>query len=87
MVWKQAGRYAIPVFVFMLSGALGQVHAATPARWSEAKAQQWYAAQPWLVGANYIVVGRPIFKAPDPVAAARAIIADLAPQPAPNVRH
>ena len=27
---------------------------ATPARWSEAKAQQWYAAQPWLVGANFI---------------------------------
>lgn len=29
-------------------------------------------------GANYIVVGRPIFKAPDPVAAARAILAELA---------
>jgi orotidine-5'-phosphate decarboxylase len=28
-------------------------------------------------GANYIVVGRPIFKAPDPVAAARAILAEL----------
>jgi orotidine-5'-phosphate decarboxylase len=28
-------------------------------------------------GANFIVVGRPIFKAPDPVAAARAIIAEL----------
>lgn len=27
-------------------------------------------------GANYLVVGRPIFKAPDPVAAARAILAD-----------
>jgi orotidine-5'-phosphate decarboxylase len=30
-------------------------------------------------GANYIVVGRPIFKAPDPVAAARAILAELGP--------
>ena len=29
-------------------------------------------------GANYIVVGRPIFKAPDPAAAARAILAELA---------
>jgi orotidine-5'-phosphate decarboxylase len=29
-------------------------------------------------GASYVVVGRPIFKAPDPVAAARAILAELA---------
>lgn len=28
-------------------------------------------------GANFIVVGRPIFKAPDPVAAAKAILAEL----------
>ena len=31
--------------------------AATPGdgkRWSEEKANTWYAAQPWLVGANYI---------------------------------
>lgn len=28
-------------------------------------------------GANYLVVGRPIFKAPDPVTAARAILAEL----------
>lgn len=31
-------------------------------------------------GATYIVVGRPIFKAPDPVAAARAILAELGSQ-------
>jgi orotidine-5'-phosphate decarboxylase len=30
-------------------------------------------------GATYIVVGRPIFNAPDPVAAARSILAELAP--------
>jgi orotidine-5'-phosphate decarboxylase len=29
-------------------------------------------------GANYLVVGRPIFKAPDPVAAARSILAEIA---------
>lgn len=28
-------------------------------------------------GANYLVVGRPIFKAPDPVAAARSILAEM----------
>lgn len=27
---------------------------AQSARWSEQKAQQWYASQPWLVGSNYI---------------------------------
>jgi hypothetical protein len=27
---------------------------APAARWPEAKAVQWYAAQPWLVGSNYI---------------------------------
>jgi orotidine-5'-phosphate decarboxylase len=32
-------------------------------------------------GASFIVVGRPIFKAPDPVAAARAILAELNSQP------
>jgi orotidine-5'-phosphate decarboxylase len=30
-------------------------------------------------GANFIVVGRPIFKAPDPAAAAHAILAELMP--------
>ena len=30
-------------------------------------------------GANFLVVGRPIFQAPDPVAAARAILAELPP--------
>ncbi len=28
--------------------------AAAPQRWSEARANAWYAQQPWLVGANYI---------------------------------
>ncbi|MDE3104224.1 MAG: cellulase family glycosylhydrolase [Acidobacteriota bacterium] len=28
--------------------------AAAPARWTEARANQWYARQPWLVGSNFI---------------------------------
>ena len=28
--------------------------AQQPARWSAAKANAWYAEQPWLVGANYV---------------------------------
>src|SRR6478609_11440065 len=27
---------------------------APAGRWSEAKANEWYAKQPWLVGSNYI---------------------------------
>jgi hypothetical protein len=30
------------------------VRAEQPARWTEAKANAWYAQQPWLVGANYV---------------------------------
>jgi len=32
----------------------GLAAAADPARWTEARANQWYAQQPWLVGSNYI---------------------------------
>jgi len=35
-------------------------------------------------GANYLVVGRPIFKAPDPVEAAKAILADIGSPGAKN---
>jgi len=36
--------------------ALAQAPApsATPDRWSEQRANDWYKAQPWLVGANYV---------------------------------
>jgi orotidine-5'-phosphate decarboxylase len=37
-------------------------------------------------GATYIVVGRPIFKAPDPVAAARSVLAELAREQRSEVR-
>jgi hypothetical protein len=36
----------------LICGAVS--HAATPARWTEAKANAWYTQQPWLVGANYV---------------------------------
>jgi hypothetical protein len=32
---------------------LASLAVAQPGRWSEAKANEWYKAQPWLVGANY----------------------------------
>src|ERR1700722_18282331 len=43
-------------FLFLLpfSFPAAQMRAAGPARWTEAKANAWYAQQPWLVGANYV---------------------------------
>jgi hypothetical protein len=39
----------------LLAGLLMLAAAPAPAgRWSEAKANEWYAKQPWLVGSNYI---------------------------------
>ena len=39
--------------LFLLSAI--QLHAqAVTARWSEAKANEWYQHQPWLVGSNYL---------------------------------
>ena len=42
-------RLCIAVFLLVSAAALCQ----TP-RWSEQKANDWYAQQPWLVGSNYI---------------------------------
>ena len=57
MGWMPAGRRALSVLLFLIlsgaGGVISQLHAA-PARWSEAKAHEWYAAQPWLVGANFM---------------------------------
>jgi hypothetical protein len=38
------------VAVFLLAA----VAATAQSRWTDARANQWYASQPWLVGANYI---------------------------------
>jgi hypothetical protein len=41
--------------LIVLCTVVGFAQPRTPAaRWSEQKAAQWYAAQPWLVGSNYI---------------------------------
>jgi len=45
-------------FVLVLVAALGapiaaQAPVAPSGRWPEARAAEWYRAQPWLVGANY----------------------------------
>jgi hypothetical protein len=37
-----------------LSAAVHAAPPAAPARWTEQRAAAWYAAQPWLVGANYV---------------------------------
>jgi hypothetical protein len=42
-------RYLIPLMLVLSFTAWGQ-----SAKWSEEKANDWYARQPWLVGANYI---------------------------------
>ena len=43
----------IILIVFGISVFSSPVLAQTP-RWSEQKANDWYAQQPWLVGSNYI---------------------------------
>jgi hypothetical protein len=40
--------------VGLLAMAGSTAHAQDPARWSVEKANTWYAAQPWRVGANFI---------------------------------
>src|SRR5689334_2136043 len=40
--------------LFLIALTLASYLGAQPARWSEKAAAEWYAKQPWLVGANYI---------------------------------
>lgn len=42
------------VFAILLLASASSLCAAAPTRWSEKSASDWYARQPWLVGANYI---------------------------------
>jgi hypothetical protein len=42
------------LFIPILLSALSAPALAQPARWSEQRANDWYAQQPWLVGSNYI---------------------------------
>jgi hypothetical protein len=43
--------FAALVLVLASAASLGQ---SAPERWTEAKANAWYAQQPWLVGANFV---------------------------------
>jgi hypothetical protein len=38
----------------LVTGSLSPVASAQTTRWSEEKANAWYARQPWLIGSNYI---------------------------------
>jgi hypothetical protein len=40
--------------LFIASSIVVSAQSASSQRWTEAKAQDWYAHQPWLVGSNYI---------------------------------
>jgi len=79
------GLVCSPLELAPLRAALGaEIALVTPGiRPREAKADdQTRVMTPAMAaraGASYIVVGRPIFQAPDPAAAARAILAELAP--------
>ncbi len=44
----------LPVVLLCASFLAHASDPGDPGRWSEAKANAWYAKQPWLVGANYI---------------------------------
>ena len=47
---KPVSTAALLILVGLCAGSA----AAQTARWPEAKAQAWYAQQPWLVGSNYV---------------------------------
>jgi len=42
------------VIAALVSVCLANIARAQTPRWTEAKAQAWYAQQPWMVGSNYI---------------------------------
>ena len=42
------------IFLILIATSLSSTAFAHPPRWSEQKANDWYAHQPWLVGSNYV---------------------------------
>ena len=47
---KFSRRFAVIIFAFLICAA----SISAQARWTEQKAKDWYAAQGWLVGSNYV---------------------------------
>ena len=45
-------RRAVNVFLALILLSIAAIAAPTE-KWSEAKARDWYAKQPWLIGSNY----------------------------------
>jgi hypothetical protein len=42
------------LLILIAGGAFTTGAHAQTARWSDQKANSWYAQQPWLVGSNYV---------------------------------
>jgi hypothetical protein len=42
------------VAIVVVAGLCSEIASAQSARWTEQKANAWYAQQPWLVGSNYV---------------------------------
>jgi Cellulase (glycosyl hydrolase family 5) len=47
-------RRLVPILTVLCTVTVLAQPRALPERWSEGRAAEWYAAQPWLVGSNYI---------------------------------
>ena len=47
-------KHVFPAMVLFAVGLGASPVQAQTARWSEQKAQAWYAQQPWLIGSNYV---------------------------------
>jgi hypothetical protein len=47
-------RFQSIAFLFLFFAIAVSTVTAQSARWSEQRANEWYAQQPWLVGSNYI---------------------------------
>jgi hypothetical protein len=50
---SRVSRIVLVLIAALVAPIAGQTPAAPSGRWSEARATEWYRAQPWLVGANY----------------------------------